>query len=122
MNDIHLKDRASTHASVLVSSTMNRAETAFKLPADIPERWEASYRHFLCALDRYLSEKEGKANDDLETLRIADLEILSEAMRMIYRAMTGGPADESRFNYLLGTPEVVPAWKKAVRIDRKSVV
>lgn len=97
---------------------MNRAETAFKLPADIPERWESSYRHFLSALDRYLSENEGKANDDLETLRITDLEILSEAMRMVYRAMTGGPADNSRFNYLLGTPEIVPAWKKAVRMGR----
>lgn len=97
---------------------MNQAETAFKLPADIPERWEASYRHFLSALDRYLSENEGKANDDLETLRIADLEILSEAMRMVYRAMTGGLADESRFNYLLGTPDIVPAWKKAVRMGR----
>ena len=97
---------------------MNRAETAFKLPADIPERWERSYRHFLSALDRYLSESEAKADDNLETLKIADLEILSEAMRMVYRAMTGGPADDSRFNYLMGTPEVVPAWKKAVRMGR----
>ena len=97
---------------------MNRPETVFKLPADIPERWERSYRHFLSALDRHLRENEGKADDNLETLRIADLEILSEAMRMVYRAMTGGAADDSRFNYLLGTPEVVPAWKKAVRMGR----
>ena len=97
---------------------MNRAETAFKLPADIPERWERAYRNLLSSLDRYLRENEGKADDNLETLRIADLEILSEAMRMVYRAMTGGPADDSRFNYLSRVPEIVPAWKKAVRMGR----
>ena len=74
---------------------MNRPETVFKLPADIPERWERSYRHYLSALDRYLRENDGKADGNIETLRIADLEILSEAMRMVYRAMTGGTADNS---------------------------
>ncbi len=97
---------------------MNRAEKVFTLPADIPERWERSYRHLLSALDLYLRENEGKADDNLETLKIADLEILSEAMRMVYRGMTGGMPDNSRFNYLLGTPEIVPAWKKAVRMGR----
>lgn len=118
MTGIRLKDHAPTHASPPVDSTMNRAKAAFTLPADIPERWERSYRYFLSALDGYLRENEGKAGDNLETLRIADLEILSEAMRMVYRAMTGGRADDSRFNYLLGTPEIVPAWKKAVRMGR----
>jgi hypothetical protein len=97
---------------------MNRANVAFKLPIDIADRWERSYRHLLGALNRHLYEDEKAGDDRLETLRIADLEITSEAMRAVYRAMVGGPVDDSRFNYLVRTPDAVPAWKKALRMGR----
>src|SRR5690242_4062090 len=95
------------------SRSMNSPDIAFKLAPDIPERWERSYRHLLVALDVYLDGGGQGSDERLESIRIADLEILNEAMRLVYGAMTGTASEPARYRYLASTPEAVPAWKKA---------
>src|SRR5437868_6066061 len=90
----------------------------FSLPINIADRWERSYRRFLDVVSKHLYNDKQVVEGSLEIFRLAELEIISEAMRAVYRGMVGGPVDESRFNYLIRTPEVVPAWKKAVRMGR----
>src|SRR5262245_35016029 len=98
--------------------SMNSLDIAFKLAPDIPQRWERSYRHLLAALDAYLAG-DGRGDDEgLESVRIADLEILNEAMRLVYGAMIGTASEPLRYRYLASTPEAVPAWKKAARVGR----
>lgn len=94
------------------------SEANISLPTDISERWERSYREMLGVLGAYLYGDPHRDDPQYEVLRIAELEIISDAMRQVYGAVVGSAPGEARFNYLIRNPQSVAGWKKVVRVAR----
>lgn len=84
-------------------------------PPDLRERRELAYRAFIGVLDAWIVARDIDRDPDAELLALAEQEIVSEAMRQVYRVLTDGKEQTDRMAYLQGVPEPSPAWKQAAR-------
>lgn len=85
------------------------------LPPDLRERRELAYRAFIGVLDEWILAHDIDRSPDAELLALAEQEIVSEAMRQVYRVLTDEAERTDRMAYLRGVPEPSPAWKQAAR-------
>ena len=86
------------------------------LPPDLRERRELAYRAFISVVDSWMLRQDIERDPQAELLALAEQEIVSEAMRQIYRVMTGGDERIDRMAYLRNVPAPSPVWKQAARL------
>src|SRR5690349_15374883 len=85
------------------------------LRPDLHAPREAAYRAFIGVLDAWILAHDLERDPDAELLALAEQEIVSEAMRQVYRVLTGGTERIDRMAYLRSVPAPEPAWKQAAR-------
>lgn len=85
------------------------------LPPDLREPRELAYRAFIGVVDAWILAHDVDRDPDAELLALTEQEIVSEAMRQVYRVMTRGAERTGRMAYLRDVPTRSPAWKQAAR-------
>lgn len=85
------------------------------LPPDLRDRREQAYRAFIGVVDSWILAQDIDRDANAELLVLAEQEIVSEAMRQVYRVLTGGSERTDRMAYLRTVPEPAPLWKQAAR-------
>jgi hypothetical protein len=85
------------------------------LPPDLREPRERAYRAFIAVLDAWIVTHDIERDPDAELLALTEQEIVSEAMRQVYRVLTGGAERVDRLDYLRKVPAPEPAWKQAAK-------
>ncbi len=82
---------------------------------DLRERRERAYRAFIGVVDSWILAHDVDRDADADLLALAEQEIIGEAMRQIYRVMTGGPERTHRMAYLQKVPAPSKLWKQSAR-------
>lgn len=85
------------------------------LPPDLRERRERAYRAFIGVVDPWVLAHDIERDPDAELLALTEQEIVSEAMRQVYRILTDGSERTDRMAYLRNVPAPAPVWKQAAR-------
>jgi hypothetical protein len=91
------------------------------LPADAATRWEAAYRAFIGFVDGWFTSQDIDRDDQAELLFLAEQEIINEAMRFVYSALSGIRCDTQRLDYLRRVPDPVPPWMQLARFVRSKL-
>lgn len=116
MNDLaRLKDMPPPVSDALAQSA------DAPLPADVATRWESAYRAFIAVVDAWFMSHDIDSDDQTELILLAEQEIINEAMRFVYRGMSGVADDDRRLDYLRRVPDAVPSWMQLSRFIRSSL-